>query len=71
MGIDILMAIVKSNKSGYSPKKYELTEKQKFVARLISDYGYEREEAVKWCWIFNAFNISTCGEALETYESRV
>ena len=51
------MAIIKSNKSGSSSKKYEPTEKQKFVAKLISDYGYERMEAVKWCWVFDSFNV--------------
>lgn len=64
------MTIIKSNKSGSSSKKYESTEKQKFVAKLISDYGYKREEAVKWCWVFEAFNIETCEEAIEKYEQR-
>lgn len=64
------MTIIKSNKSGNSSKKYEPTEKQKFVAKLISDYGYERIEAVKWCWVFDAFNIETCEEAIEKYEMK-
>lgn len=64
------MTIIKSNKSGNSPKKYESTEKQKFVTKLISDYGLNRIEAVKWCWVFDAFNIKTCEEAIEEYEDR-
>ena len=64
------MAIIKSNKSGSSSKKYEPTEKQKFVAKLISDYELDRVEAVKWCWVFEAFNVETCEEALERYEMK-
>lgn len=64
------MTIIKSNSSGNSEKDSEFTEKQKFVAKLISDYGYERKEAVKWCWVFEAFNIKTCEEALEKYEMK-
>lgn len=62
------MTIIKSNSSNNPKKKYEFTEKQKFVAKLISDYGYERKEAVKWCWMFEAFGIKTCEEAMERYE---
>ena len=64
------MTIIKSNKSGSSSKKYKPTEKQKFVAKLISDYGYERKDAVKWCWVFEAFNVETYEEALEKYEMK-
>ena len=64
------MTIIKSNKSGNFGKDYEFTEKQKFVAKLISDYGLDRIEAVKWCWVFEAFNIETCEEALEKYETK-
>lgn len=64
------MTIIKSNKFGSSPKKYESTEKQKFVTKLISDYGLKRIEAVKWCWVFEAFGVETCEEAIEKYEDR-
>lgn len=64
------MTIIKSNKSGNSPKKYEPTERQKFVAKLISDYGLDRTEAIKWCWVFDAFSIETCEEAIEKYEQK-
>ena len=64
------MTIIKSNSSGSSKKDYEFTEKQKFVAKLISDYGLDRIEAVKWCWVFGAFGVETCEEALEKYEMK-
>lgn len=65
------MTIIKSNKLGNASKKYEPTEKQKFVAKLISDYGLDRIEAVKWCWVFDAFSVRTCEEALKMYESKI
>lgn len=64
------MTIIKSNSSNNPKKKYEFTEKQKFIAKLISDYGLNRIEAVKWCWVFEAFSIETCDEAIEKYEQK-
>ena len=64
------MTIIKSDRSGNASKKYEPTEKQKFVAKLISDYELDRTEAIKWCWVFEAFNVETCEEALEKYEAK-
>ncbi len=47
----------------------KLTEKQKFVARLISDYGLTRNEAIKSCSVFKTEGIYDCNDALNQFEA--